>query len=600
MCLLCVSMIGMSAWGETSTYQHVFTAKPSTGNNKTLSGVAWNIAATNLNGYNSDYYAGVQIGSSKTNGSITLTSASDWNYNSKAKITEVRLWLNLGGTSVTPTVTIGGKSATSDGTTVVKNTSAGTDWTKATKVTFTPAADGNTGVVVINVATVKAGYICAMEIDCEEAPSVPTVSATTPAKLAYDATGGSISYSVSNPVAGGVVTAESSESWLTIGAVSASDVTFTCTTNGATVRSATVTLTYTYNTSETVTKEVTVTQARYVSAVASLPFAFDGKRADIEETDGLTQAGIDASDYASSPYLKFKNQGTNLVLRLTERPGTLSFDIKGMPSDGDYAEGTFQIQTSADGVTYDNYRTITNISKDLQSIEYVGFDANVRYIKWIYSAKTSGNVALGNIKVSATYNRATSAGSYGTLCLPYDATVEGAKLYTIAGKEITGSEVTAIVLEEAGSAKAGNPYIFKATADDVVATFTGSMYAASGAVNGLHGTYGAIAAGEWDTYVSGDLYLMTASNVQAANKETSTLGANRAYIDMNTVSVYDPSAGVKGIRLGFDGTEEATAITELTEKTETTEGVIYNLQGQRMNSLQRGINIVNGKKVLVK
>jgi hypothetical protein len=30
------------------------------------------------------------------------------------------------------------------------------------------------------------------------------------------------------------------------------------------------------------------------------------------------------------------------------------------------------------------------------------------------------------------------------------------------------------------------------------------------------------------------------------------------------------------------------------------EPVIYNLSGQRLNSLQKGINIVNGKKVLVK
>ena len=47
--------------------------------------------------------------------------------------------------------------------------------------------------------------------------------------------------------------------------------------------------------------------------------------------------------------------------------------------------------------------------------------------------------------------------------------------------------------------------------------------------------------------------------------------------------------------------EDATGIglTESTEKTEGTEG-IYNLQGQRVNSLQKGINIVGGKKVLVK
>ncbi len=170
-------------WATTTTYQHVFNAKPSIGNDVTLSDLKWNIAATNLGNYNSGNYAGVQVGSSKANGSIALTSASAWGgedgtYKDKIVITEVRLWLNLGGTSVTPTVTIGGTSATSDGTTIVKNSSAGSDWTKATKVTFTPAANGNTGVVVINVATVKAGYICAMEIDCEEAgggPSQPTV-----------------------------------------------------------------------------------------------------------------------------------------------------------------------------------------------------------------------------------------------------------------------------------------------------------------------------------------------------------------------------------------------------------------------------------------
>lgn len=160
----------LNVWGEEAvTYQHVFTEKPSTENSVPLSDVKWNVEATNLGGYNSQNYAGVQIGTSSKNGSITLTSVESWGYKDKTKITEVRLWLNLGGASVTPTVTIGGKATTSDGTKVVKNSKAGTDWTKATKVTFTPAADGNTGVVVINVSTVKAGYICAMEIDCEPA-----------------------------------------------------------------------------------------------------------------------------------------------------------------------------------------------------------------------------------------------------------------------------------------------------------------------------------------------------------------------------------------------------------------------------------------------
>ena len=65
---------------------------------------------------------------------------------------------------MTPAVTIGGETAVSDGTKVVKNKDAVKDWTKTTKVTFTPAANGNEGIVVIDVKSVKAGYICAIEI----------------------------------------------------------------------------------------------------------------------------------------------------------------------------------------------------------------------------------------------------------------------------------------------------------------------------------------------------------------------------------------------------------------------------------------------------
>lgn len=152
--------------GTVVTYQHIFTSKPKIGSNVELSNVSWTINATNLNGYNSTSYAGVQFGTSSKDGEIKLTSSSAWTYKSATKIKEIRLWLNLGGTSVTPAVTIGGETAVSDGTKVVKNKDAVKDWTKTTKVTFTPAANGNEGIVVIDVKSVKAGYICAIEIDC--------------------------------------------------------------------------------------------------------------------------------------------------------------------------------------------------------------------------------------------------------------------------------------------------------------------------------------------------------------------------------------------------------------------------------------------------
>lgn len=153
--------------GEIKTYRHIFNAKPTTSKNIKLSGMSWYITATNLNSYNSSSYAGVQFGTKNSKGQITLKSSSAWSYQNATTIKEVRLWLNTGGSAVTPTVTINNKAATSDGTKVIKNSGAKTDWTKTTKVTFTPVEGGDTGIIVIDVTSAKAGYICAIEIDAE-------------------------------------------------------------------------------------------------------------------------------------------------------------------------------------------------------------------------------------------------------------------------------------------------------------------------------------------------------------------------------------------------------------------------------------------------
>lgn len=153
--------------GEIKTYRHIFNAKPTIGDNITLSNMSWSISATNLNNYNSQNYAGVQFGTKNSKGQITLTSSSAWSYQNATTIKEVRLWLNTGGYAVTPKVTINNKAATSDGTKVTQNKEAITDWTKTTKVTFTPVEGGDAGIIVIDVTSAKAGYICAIEIDAE-------------------------------------------------------------------------------------------------------------------------------------------------------------------------------------------------------------------------------------------------------------------------------------------------------------------------------------------------------------------------------------------------------------------------------------------------
>ena len=150
------------------------------------------------------------------------------------------------------------------------------------------------------------------------------------------------------------------------------------------------------NANDVYSELITFTQDGYVAPVgdfATLPFAFNEGSAAIEKTAGLTQNGL-GSDYKSAPYLKFDSADDYVVLAFNERPGKLTFDIKG---NGSPWSGTFSVQTSEDGETYTDLVTYTDLASTTQSKELNNLGENVRYIKWVYTEKTAGNVALGNI-----------------------------------------------------------------------------------------------------------------------------------------------------------------------------------------------------------
>ncbi len=146
---------------------------------------------------------------------------------------------------------------------------------------------------------------------------------------------------------------------------------------------------------------VTVNQEAYVAPTyAELPFAFNDGKAAIEGTDGLSQEGL-GSDYSTdNTKLKFDGTGDWLLLQFDERPGTLTFNIKGNSFSG----STFTVQTSEDGETFTNLKNYTddNFGNTVYSEEFTDLGENVRYIKWIYTEKVQGggNVGLGNIALA--------------------------------------------------------------------------------------------------------------------------------------------------------------------------------------------------------
>ena len=280
---------------------------------------------------------------------------------------------------------------------------------QAYRCVSTEAADASTvevgDIVVVygNLTYYESKQLYEFEAACQlvsivhpGTPVAPVIVAED-VTLGYDATTGEIAYSIENPLLGTGLTATTEAEWISNINVGYEVITFTTTANeGNADRTATIVLTY-----SEVTKTVTVTQEHYVAPVsefATLPFEFDGGVADIAETSGLTQEGID-KDYAASPYLKFNTTGDYLILAFDERPGVLTFDIKGNGFSG----GTFTVQASEDGEAYSDVATYTTelASGDVLSKTINNLGEDVRYIKWIYTEKSSGNVGLGNIKLAA-------------------------------------------------------------------------------------------------------------------------------------------------------------------------------------------------------
>lgn len=216
---------------------------------------------------------------------------------------------------------------------------------------------------------------------------------------------GSLSASVtynSNPIDGATVswsgnknavaTIDASTGAVTL--VSAGSVTFTATYEGNNVYAG-----------KTATYDMTVTNS--TPDYATLPFTFTGGKSDIEETLGMTQSGL-GNDYVD-PKLRFDNTDDYVILKTNSTPGAIVFDIKGQKSTGTWA-GTFNVQVSEDGETYSNLAEFTSLDDNyVQTVYCTNTNPSVRYIKWVFTSKTSGyNVALGNISVELEATHSTT------------------------------------------------------------------------------------------------------------------------------------------------------------------------------------------------
>ena len=321
---------------------------------------------------------------------------------------------------------------------------------------------------------------------------------------------------------------------------------------------------------------ITVTQAGFVVDYATVPFAYNGGKSNLPT--GFTQNGL-GNDYnaSNSPTsrLKFDSTGDELIVKIDKEATMLFFDIKGNSFSG----GTFTVQTSADGTAYAELSSYTNLD-DTQT-EAFQLDADVRFIKWVYTEKVTGNVGLGNIKVVDWVDEVTvGEAGYATYVAKHNESFpEGVEAYKAAvnGQYVTLTAVTAVPKGTPVVLKGEGTFTLIPTVADNLSDVTGNeLKASDGTVEG-----------------NGSIYVLAQPAGEKvgfyAVKKGTKVAEGKAYLEV---------VGTTGVKAFYFEGDDATGIEMVNGQWSMVNGPVYNLAGQRISKMQKGINIVGGKKIL--
>ena len=236
----------------------------------------------------------------------------------------------------------------------------------------------------------------------------------------------------------------------------------------------------------------------------------------------------------------------------------------------------------------------TQINADIDAVLAVAdnFDAKKAFVAseagqrlQLYIDKVKQYGALANIQF-------TMKAEYGTLILPCPSDpVTGLKRKLLADSDIDANGVINLDNLEQAKLEYDKPYLIQA-AEGSKFTIIGWDKGSTGVhTNGL--LTGAL---NENTYVPAGSYILSKYNdklgfYKVAEDNVYKAAKNLCYLTL-------PAAESRFEALFFEsGTE--TGINSVTEG-QSKQGGIYNIAGQRLSKLQKGLNIVNGKKIIVK
>ena len=441
-------------------------------------------------------------------------------------------------------------------------------------------------------------------ISIAKASTEPAIVAVSSVNLDDIDTSGEIAYSINNPDGVSSLTATSEDGWISEITVTATKVTFTTTANDGAERVGHITLSY----PNAENKVVTVTQAEKVVTLTYSPAASitSGKHYIITNgTSGTVKAmGAQRDNNRGSVDVTF--DGDNITF--DSNAGVTEFVIYGPDADGYYTiyDGTGYLYAASSSAN--QLKTQTNITDNGRWSITIKGDATIKAQgsntrNWmrnngeLFSCYSSGQnaVYLYEKDGEATPTESVTVGPAGYTTY---TTVNPVSFPTgVTAYIATAVNPSTIHLEEVLDAPARTPLVIKAEAGSytlereyaelynaIVAATPNILKSSDGSVKGNGTSIYALGVGKADPYV-GVVGFYLVNNEQ-------TIPAGKAYLTTGGGAVKE--------FLTFDF-DDATAIAKIQDSgSKIQDSEIFNLAGQKMSKLQKGVNIVNGKKVLVK
>ena len=328
-----------------------------------------------------------------------------------------------------------------------------------------------------------------------------------------------------------------------------------------------------------VTATSQITNGQYLIVYETGRVAFDGGRGTLDAAGNTIEVTIndhviaaDATTEAATFTINAVDGGYSIQSASGKYIGRTS-------NSNGFNESASVVYTNT--ITIDNSGNAVVTSSSGPKLQYwkSGNDSRFRY----YS--TSQNAIQLYKRSAITVN--LNASGYATYCSEYpldfsDHADTDYSAWTVSEVNTTTGEIT--FNQVTGVVAGGTGLLIKGTPSSTVTLTSNAEGAAAPTQNLLHGTIA-------PEYIAADTYAGLSGN-KFVKVNAGTIPAHKALLIL-------PSGNVKAFTFKFNDT--ATGVNAVDHGQLTIDnGAIYNLSGQRLSKPAKGINIINGKKVIVK